>query len=102
MGTSASSITALASGSRVAGQVGATMVAGTLLLPHPSIILCQPLRVVRGRRNPVSCLRPVVATALSLLQCHVRMLPQWRQRDRSDNCLYYTSGQCLSSYIEQE
>lgn len=32
MGTSASSTTALASGSRIAGQVGATMVAGTLLL----------------------------------------------------------------------
>lgn len=50
------------------------------------------LRVVRGRSSPVSCQRPVGAAALSLLQCHVRMLPQWRQRDR---CAPDASNRCV-------
>lgn len=59
--------------------------------PHPSVIRCQPLRVVQGPSH-VSCQWPVVAAALSLLQCHVRMLPQWRQRYR---CAPDTSNRCV-------
>lgn len=44
--------------------------------PHPNIIRRQTLGAVRGPSSTVSCQLPVVAAALSLLQCHVRMLPQ--------------------------
>lgn len=60
--------------------------------PHPNIIRRQTLGVVRGPSSPVSCQLPVVAAALSLLQCHVRMLPQWRQRDR---CAPDASNRCM-------
>lgn len=60
--------------------------------PHPNIIRRQTLGAVRGPSSPVSCQLPVVAAALSLLQCHVRMLPQWRQRDR---CAPDASNRCM-------